>query len=69
MLREPKGKTESDLAFVKEKLQEAAKGPEAIKALINLADISAYEDQELGDLALEIGRPLLQQVEPQSRRT
>lgn len=69
LLEELKGKAESNPALVKAKLRKAAKGPEDINTLINLAMRAAYQDPELGSLALEIARQLLPQVEPLQKRS
>jgi hypothetical protein len=64
LLRELKDKAESNPEFVKGKLKEAAKGPNAIDSLIGLAMMANEEDPDLSSLALEIAKPLLSQIEP-----
>jgi alkanesulfonate monooxygenase SsuD/methylene tetrahydromethanopterin reductase-like flavin-dependent oxidoreductase (luciferase family) len=68
LIQELKGKSETNPAWVKQKLREAAKGPEDINVLTNLAMSAAYNDPELADLALEIAQSLLSLVEPLQKR-
>jgi len=69
LYQELRGKTESDHEFVKGKLRDMAKGPEDIDKLINLAQRVAYEDPDLGSMALEFAKPLLGLVEPAQKRS
>jgi hypothetical protein len=68
LLKELKGKAESDPSFVKERLKDIAKGQQSIDMLISLATTASYDDPELASLALEVARPLLSQVEPLQTR-
>jgi hypothetical protein len=66
--RELKGKAESNPELVKGRLKEAAKGPSGITMLISLAMMSNYDDPDLGSLALEVAKSLINQVEPIEKR-
>ncbi|HYK88546.1 MAG TPA: hypothetical protein VE398_07235 [Acidobacteriota bacterium] len=63
-----KGKASTDTSFVRRKLSEAAKAPDGIDVLINLAQQASNDDPDLSSLALESAVPLLPQVEPLERR-
>ncbi len=63
-----RGKLAKDPAFVRGKLEEAAKNPEQIDALIQLANRSNYQEPDLASLALEVAARLLALVEPLQKR-
>jgi hypothetical protein len=63
-----RGKLAKDPAFVKQKLADAAKTPDQIDVLINLANRVNYEDADLASLALELASQMEMQVEPLSKR-
>jgi hypothetical protein len=69
LIRELKGKAESNPGFVRGKLKDIAKGLQGIDALINLATSASYDDPELGSLALEVAKPLVSQVENLQKRS
>jgi hypothetical protein len=69
LIRELKGKAESNPSYVRGKLKDFAKGPQGIDMLINLISSSSYEDPELGSLALEVAKSLVSQVEPLQKRS
>jgi hypothetical protein len=62
------GKLAKDPAFVKQKLADAARSPDQIDILINLANSASYSDPDLASLALEFASRLVMQVEPLSKR-
>jgi hypothetical protein len=68
LLKEIKGKAESNPEFVKGKLREYAKGKNGINMLMSLAMTMSYADPDLGSLVLEVAKPLLSQVEPIQKR-
>jgi hypothetical protein len=68
LLKEIKGKAESNPEFVKGKLREYAKGKNGIDMLISLAMTMSYQDPDLGSLVLEVAKPLVYQVEPIQKR-
>jgi len=69
LLRELQGKAESNPGYVRTKLREAAKNAEDADMLIGLASAAAYQDPDLGALALEIARDLLPRIESLQRRS
>jgi hypothetical protein len=62
------GKLAKDPALVKQKLDDAAKTPEQINALINLANYATNGDADLASLALDSASRMIMQVEPLSER-
>ena len=68
LLRELKGKAESNSTYVRRRLREIVEGSENIDILTRLASMAAYQDPDLGALALEIARQLLPQIEPLQKR-
>ncbi len=63
-----RGKLAKDPAFVKQKLADAAKTPDQIDVLINLANRASSGDPDLAALALEFASQMVMQVEPLSKR-
>jgi hypothetical protein len=64
-----RGKLAKDPAFVKQKLADAARTPDQIDVLINLANRVSVEDADLASLALEMASQMVMQVEPLSKRS
>jgi hypothetical protein len=64
-----RGKLAKDPALVKQKLADAARTPDQIDVLINLANRVNFEDADLASLALEFASQMVMQVEPLSKRS
>jgi hypothetical protein len=62
------GKLAKDPASVKQKLADAAKTPDQIQILINLANYATNGDADLASLALDFASRMIMQVEPPSER-
>ncbi len=68
LFEELKGKAATNPALVRRKLSEAAKNPDGINTLINLAQQAWYEDPDLSSVALEMAAAMLPEVQPLERR-
>ncbi len=69
LLQELKGKAESNPAYVRGRLLELVEEPTDIDRLIRLAGMAAFQDAELGALALDIARQLLPEIESTQKRS
>jgi hypothetical protein len=68
LLESLKGKSESNPGYVKSRLTDAARGQQGLQMLINLAMMSAYQDDALGSLALEVVKQRLYTIAPLQAR-
>jgi hypothetical protein len=64
-----RGKLAKDPTFVKQQLADAARTPDQIDVLINLANYATSGDPDLASLALEYASQMVMQVEPLSKRS
>ncbi len=69
LFRELKGKAAKNPQSARRKLSDAVKGPDDVDLLLRLAQMSCYEDPDLGSLAIEAARPLVLQFQPLLRRS
>jgi hypothetical protein len=65
---ELRGKAGKNPGYVRNKLAETGGTPEQINSLLNLADMSSFEDPDFASIAVETARKLITRLEPAERR-
>ncbi len=69
LFQELRGKSQSNLGYAREKLQELAGSPQGVETLINLAVMASYQEDELASLALEAAQEFIPRIEPLQTRS